>query len=249
APALRFFLLRSAYRRPVEIEPSTLEAARTGLMRMVKSLGELAENTEQVTLDEIQERALSDANAAHRENFIAAMDNDFSTGEALAELFSLAQEARTQSPKEKQISLTLVRDLGRLLGLFQPGDLGRLLAAGQGSQNELLEQVAAALLEVRSLAREQRSFETADALRDALLQAGISVEDEAGQKNSSANCNAAQTDALDQILDAALAARLAARAAKDFTTADGLRDALAGVGINIMDSADGSSWMHSPGGA
>ncbi len=249
APAMRFFLLRSAYRRPVEIEPSTLDAARTGLIRMVKSLGELAEDKEQVTLDQIQERALSDANAAHRENFIAAMDNDFSTGEAMAELFSLAQEARTQSASEKEISLTLVRDLGRLLGLFQPGDLGLLLAAGKGSQNELLEQVAAALLEVRALAREQKSFDTADALRDALLKAGISVEDEAGQKNSSANCHAAQSDALEQILEAALTARLAARAAKDFTTADGLRDALAGVGINIMDSADGSSWMHSPGGA
>ena len=244
APALRFFLLRSAYRRPVDFEPSTLEAARTGLIRMAKGLGSLAEEPGKVTLEEIQEMNLDATNAAHRKGFIAAMDDDFSSGEALAELFSLAQEARTLEPEAKQITLTLVRDLGRLLGLFRPGDLELLLAAGSGSADELLEQVAGALLEVRALAREQKAFGTADALRDALLQAGITVED-GTPGTSRANCHGAQTNALDQILEAALAARLAAKAAKDFVTADGLREGLAAVGISIQDGAEGSNWTRS----
>lgn len=248
APALRFFLLRSAYRRPVDFEPKTLSAARTGLIRMVKSLGALAEDPITRTLDEILVQNLSPENAQHRDAFTGAMDDDFSSGEALAELFTLAQEARSQEGASKQESLTLVRDLGRLLGLFQPGDLDCLMAAGSESQDELLEQVAAALLRVRARAREQKAFATADALRDALIQAHIEVEDGGPQGTSVVRCGGATENALDQILHAALAARLEAKANKDFAMADSLRDELHEAGVQIadetVDGAPHSTWSR-----
>ena len=56
APALRFFLVRSPYRRPVDFEPSNLEGARTGLVRLLRALGPLAEEPEVASLADVLAR-------------------------------------------------------------------------------------------------------------------------------------------------------------------------------------------------
>lgn len=48
--------------------------------------------------------------------------------------------------------------------------------------------------------------------------------------------------ALESLIAAELVARQEARAAKDFATADEIRDRIAAAGIEIADSADGSTW-------
>ena len=153
APALRFFLVRSPYRRPVDFEPSNLEGARTGLVRLLRALGPLAEEPDVTTLTDVLGRELPEGLAARRDRFVAAMDDDFNTGEAIAELFSLASDARSApSPAEAEAALRLARDLGRQLGLFQPGDSERLAAVGGGVE-AALAPIAEALLEVRRAAR------------------------------------------------------------------------------------------------
>jgi cysteinyl-tRNA synthetase len=239
APALRFFLLRGHYRRPIDFEPQNLEAARTGLIRLVRQLGALADEAGETGLDAILAAPLPAAVAVHRERFCAAMDEDFGTGEAIAELFSIAHAAGRLEGAERDAALRLLRDLGRLLGLFQVGDLARLTAGGRGGAE--LAPVVEALLAVRRDARARKDFATGDAIRDALQGLGIAVLDGAAGSTFEVQGRPAE-DLLARVLDAALALRQDARRRRDFGTADGLRDRLAAAGVKVLDSADGSVW-------
>ena len=236
APTLRFFLVRGPYRRPVDFEPKNLEDARKGLSRLLKQLGELAEEEACAALDEILARDLPPALAEQREKFVAAMDDDFGTGEAVGALFSLAKLAREN--EDSHAALLLLRDLGRTIGLFLPGDRARLV--GDAADDERLTAVVRVLLEARDAARASKDFVTADGLRDLLVAAGIEVMD--APEGSTFDLDRLDSAVLRQLLDGALALRDAARERKDFATSDALRDGLSKAGVVIEDSPEGSRW-------
>ena len=175
APTIRFFLVRSPYGRPLDFQPSSLEAARTALTRLHRQLGPLLEESDEVTLDAILERDLPEELAAMRSRFCEAMDDDFNSGEAVAELHLIARLAKSLAGEEQTLALRLLRDLGRLLGILAPGDAASL--AGPAAADERLGEVVNALLEDRREARARKDFETADRVRDLLAEHGVQVQD------------------------------------------------------------------------
>jgi len=237
--AVRFFLVRSPYRRPVDFEPKNLEDARKGLARLHRLLGERLEEPATPQLDEILARPLPAALADRRDRFCAAMDDDFSSGEAVAELFSLAKLASDETGEGREQALALMRDLGRLLGLLEPGDRQRMGGTPEVA-DERLGRVVEALLNVRRSARAGRDFATADGLRDLVVGQGISVAD--GAEGSDWELAGASEGALAALLDGALELRRAARERGDFATADALRDGLTAAGVTVRDGAQGSTW-------
>ena len=134
--------------------------------------------------------------------------------------------------------LELMRDLGRLLGLMRPGDLGRL--GGSGGGDERLGALAEVLLVLRKAAREAKDFATADGLRDLITAQGIGVLD--GAEGSTCELEGAGEGALAALIDGALGLRREARGRKDFGTSDAIRDGLVSVGVLIHDGPEGSSW-------
>ena len=176
APAVRYFLVRSPYRRPVDFEASALDAARTGLVRLYRQLGSLLEEASDASLTEIQSRELPEGLATERKAFCDSMDNDFNTGEAVAALFRMAAIAKSVEGEANKQALVLLRDLGRLIGLLQVGDLARVEKAGMDEDSELATLVAE-IIAARSQARSDKDFARADTLRDALTRAGIQVLD------------------------------------------------------------------------
>ncbi len=238
AAVLRFFLIRSSYRRPIDFEPKNLGDARKGLTRLLKLLGERLEAPAEASLEEILARDLPEEVAERRARFCAAMDDDFGTGEAVAELFTLAKIAGEAEGAAREKVLLLMRDLGRLLGLMRPGDLGRL--GGTGGGDERLGAVAEVLLALRRSAREARDFATADGLRDLITAQGIGVLD--GAEGSTCALDDAKEGALAALVDGALGLRREARERKDFGTSDAIRDGLVSVGVLIHDGPEGSSW-------
>ncbi|MFT4649470.1 MAG: cysteinyl-tRNA synthetase [Glaciecola sp.] len=176
APAVRYFLVRSPYRRPVDFEASALDAARTGLVRLYRQLGSLLEEASYASLTEIMGRDLPETLQTERQAFCESMDNDFNTGEAVAALFRIASVAKSVEGAANTQALTLMRDLGRLLGLLQVGDLQRTEKAGMDADSDLAILVEQTL-EARSEARAEKNFARADSLRDALTEAGIQVLD------------------------------------------------------------------------
>ena len=107
------------------------------------------------------------------------MDEDFNTGQAIAQLFSLLSEARKAPAAEVDSILILVRDLGRFIGLFQPGDAADTTSNvnTEAADNSTLTQVMALVLEIRQQARANRDFTTSDLIRDRLKATGITVKD------------------------------------------------------------------------
>ncbi len=155
---VRFFMLRVHYRRPFNYSDAGLEDARTGLKRLYTALHAVPPTD--VALDWDQPFAA---------RFKAAMDNDFSTPEAVATLFDLATEVnRTQSTELSG----LLKRLGGCLGLLQ-GDPQRYLQTGA----VLDEAAIQVLIAQRAAAKVAKNFGEADRIRQELLAQGIALKD------------------------------------------------------------------------
>jgi cysteinyl-tRNA synthetase len=237
---VRFLLMQGHYRRPNDFAPSALTAARTALGKMHRQLGALMQQSSSPQLADLGAKTFSEPVAKLRDQFIAAMDDDFNTGAAIAALFGLLAEARKMSDVPAAEVLILVRDLGRMLGLFVPGD-ERDTAERQTAQDGTLQHVMELVLSLRHDVRAQRDFAAADDIRTMLATAEITIKDSpAGAQWSGGADN---EKALHAAMQVVLQRRSVARAAKDFATADRIRDALKKAGITVSDAAQGATWQ------
>ncbi|HEY8418681.1 MAG TPA: cysteine--tRNA ligase [Limnochordales bacterium] len=203
AALIRFLLLNTHYRSPLEFSDQALEEARRGWQRLNAAVAELDDFLGQHGGDgpaaEVDPRGLDEAGRKYLESvngvplrFDAAMADDFNTPVALAVLFDLARETngyRQRLLQRRQpVGGAELAVLRRARGLFQrfAGDMLGVLdtsgAAGIGAQAsgaeaKLLEGVLALLLEVRQEARARKDWATADRIRDRLRELGIVVED------------------------------------------------------------------------
>jgi len=165
--AVRYLLLSSHYRSPLNYSADALGNARSAVGRLYTALRGLAAS-----------RGPEPAEAREfRERFYEAMDDDFNTPEALAVLFDLAREvnrARGENPELAAALGAALRDVGGVLGLLQlaPEDY---LQAGGGE--DLGAERIEALIAQRAEARRNRDFAAADRIRDQLQDAGIQLED------------------------------------------------------------------------
>ena len=240
APTMRLFLTRSSYRRPIDFEAKNIEGARTGLSRLHRQFGALLDEPGEPRLEEILARDLHADLAAARERFCAAMDDDFGTSDAVGELFSVAAWAKDHEA-DSDSALRLARDLGRLLGLFLPGDAQRMERRGEAG--EAIAGVMNALLALRADARGRKDFATADGIRDLVQGAGVELRD-GGDGSAWELASAATDDLLQALVDGSLELRRSARERKDFATSDGIRDRFAAAGIEIHDGPEGSTWSR-----
>ena len=158
AETIRFFVVRSHYRSPLNYSDQHLAEARNALKRLYTAL-ELVPPVP-VEIDWSQSFAA---------RFKAAMDEDFGTPDAVAVLFDLAAEVnRTRSAE----LAGLLQALGGCLGLLQtpPRDFLQARAV-------LDESVIQGLISQRDIAKKSRDFATADRIRKELLDLGIVLKD------------------------------------------------------------------------
>ena len=157
---LRFFLVRTHYRSPLNYSDAHLDDARNALKRLYTALSLVT--PADVDIDWSQPLAA---------RFRSAMDEDFGTPEAIAVLFELAGEVnRTQSPE----SAGLLKALGATLGLLQ-GDPQLYLQAGSTLDDAAIQ----ALIAERAAAKAGKNFAEADRIRNELLALGIVLKDSA----------------------------------------------------------------------
>lgn len=179
--ALRYFVLSSHYRGPVDFSREALQAAQRGINRFHLTVQQLrhriqdalpAEGAGTAALAEVA--SLED----YREGFREAMDEDFNTPQALAILFELVKEVNSALDGRRQVSFgtlstmdKLLRDLaGTVLGML-PDDLESRMGG------RIVGGLVNYLLELRGEFREAKEWERADAMRRRLDELGIMIED------------------------------------------------------------------------
>ena len=155
---IRFFMLRSHYRSPVNFSDANLDDARSALRRLYTALDGLEPISD-----------VLDWAAAGPASFRAAMNDDFNTPAAVATLFDLAAEInRTRSVQ----LATQLKCLGATLGLLQQSPR-TFLQAGSALDSTAIE----ARISARAQAKQARNFELADRIRRELAEEGIVLQD------------------------------------------------------------------------
>lgn len=152
---VRYFLLSSHYRSPLNYSEDNLLLAGRALMRLYQSMKDIA-----FTEAELDQNWVSE--------FDLAMNDDFNTPVALSVLFQLSHEInKTKSPR---LAATL-KHLAGTLGVLQEAP-ETFLQAGLEDTDMISK-----LVEERFQARLERDWAKADELRNVLLEKGVEVED------------------------------------------------------------------------
>ena len=166
---IRYFILGSHYRSPLNYDETNLKNARGALTRFYTALRGLPD-------------AVPDTSGELTVRFHAAMDDDFNTPEALAVLFDLAREVNRLRRESDAAAAPLgaeLRRLGGILGVLQD-DPDAFLRSGEAGGAELTEADIEALIAQRLAARSAKQWAEADRIRDELKARGVLLEDGAG---------------------------------------------------------------------
>jgi cysteinyl-tRNA synthetase len=163
---LRYVLLATHYRAPLEWGDATLDNAREAVGRLSRAVAALESYSE----DAADDASLEGVIASARESFKAAMDDDLNVSGGLAAVFDLVRELNRRAVDERSLSTPdarrgaqALRDFDRVLGVIDIPDV-----LPDGAQ-ELLDQ--------RVAARSARQWADSDRLRDELAAMGVAVED------------------------------------------------------------------------
>ena len=171
---VRFFLLATQYRNPVNFSDTVLEQAKAGLERLTNA----RDNAEFIlgNLDDSglrdEEKDLAAGLDKYRDRFIEAMDDDLNTADAISVIFELAKFMNTnisdQSSKEfVQLNLDIFNELTGVLNI----------ANKSVEEDDSLSQKVEDLIAKRAQAKKEKNFALADQIRDELAAMGIAIED------------------------------------------------------------------------
>jgi len=163
AEVVRFFILRAHYRSPLNYSDEHLNDARNALDRLYIALKEY----------EIPTAAI-DWKDPYAECFMAAMNDDFNTPEAIAVLFDLAAELNRTGNAQLAASLKV---LGGILGLLQQNPQTYLQYNFSTERSLFSQEEIERMIQQRLEARKKRDFARADMIRKQLAEAGIILED------------------------------------------------------------------------
>ena len=171
---IRFFMLSAHYRSPINFSKTLMESSKSALDRIYNCLSDmkfLASNADDRTELTDSEKSFKSALDSYKEKYVAAMDDDLNTADAISVLFEIVSESNKTihatsgfSKKVINYAVDMLLELGNVLGLLQKKD---------DSTNSEVD----AILEERAKARAEKNWAKSDELRDKLKEMGIIVKD------------------------------------------------------------------------
>lgn len=170
---IRYFLLSSHYRSPINYSLDNIEQSFASLERLhncIDNLNFLAEKSKSGEKD--GEKELFESLLKHREHFINVMDDDLNTADAISCIFDLARDINTNINSSTNPSKELCN---KAAGLFM--ELCDVLGILYEKKETDLDAEIDELIRKRTEARANKDWATADAIRDELAARNIVLED------------------------------------------------------------------------
>jgi len=176
---VRFFILQTHYRSPLDFSDERLKEAQAGLARLANSEAYLEELTDGegnsstgAALKEKAEKCLTE--------FFEAMDDDFNTALAISQMFALSkdiniyyQDVVSGRAEKDTDSLRRVKDIYSEMAEI----IGILEADTAKQDDEIAGKLMEIIIGIRQDARKEKNWAVADRIRDELKKAGIVLED------------------------------------------------------------------------
>ena len=198
ADLLRYLLLSTHYRRPIEFTPEVIASSKKGLavfQRLLERVERLRGKPMDAKDPEMSRMASALSDTEHagfarnvmsfQMKYLEMMDDDFNTAGAIAVLHELAGEIngfieRNDIERQKQPELIeaisgaaqTLKNLALVLGLFRVRP-----AKSEQKESGLADQLMKLLIKIRQDARESKNFALADTVRKGLTEIGVTLED------------------------------------------------------------------------
>ncbi|MHA1229261.1 MAG: cysteine--tRNA ligase [Candidatus Helarchaeota archaeon] len=183
AEVLRFFLVSTHYRNPIDFNEKQIQTAKRTLEKFYISLDFLeqypyiVENYEINGIKEEMKDVEIELLEKVRQNFIAAMDNDFDTHNAILSLLELVryinknmEQISNYSKKFVKESFDLLVNLGNVLGLFEK-------YKSKSDNRQKIFKLLLILLKIRHEARKNKNYKEADRIRSMIKEIGYIIKD------------------------------------------------------------------------
>ena len=171
---IRYLLISAQYRSPINYSTDIIEQCIAALNRLYTCRDSLDfELKNAADAEHDGDKAIIDGFNKYREQFIAAMDDDLNTADAIASIFELVRDINT-NVVGKTPSKALVEGA---IAMFD--ELTGVLGLVYNRKTETLDSDVEALIEERTNARKEKNSEEADRIRDQLKEMGIVLEDTA----------------------------------------------------------------------
>lgn len=182
AEVLRYFLLATHYRSPLDFSDERLKEAQASLTRL--------SNAKDVLISMLNDKNEQDSNSAAtlaefatsaKTGFYSAMEDDFNTALALASMFDLVKKINiyyqsvidgqiTSDKKNLRKVLAAYNDMTDILGILEDKPADK-------DNDKLVNSLMDIIITLRQDARQKKDWTTADKLRDELEKIGIVIED------------------------------------------------------------------------
>ncbi|WP_281837374.1 cysteine--tRNA ligase [Propionigenium maris] len=177
---VRFFVLSSHYRKPIDFSEDEMKQAKAAVERIENSIIranerlEDAANTEDNRMAEELSKVLTDSKA----KFIAGMDEDFNTALGMGAIFELVKELNRflDTNEVSEAGKKAMSESVEFIGEAMTEVLGVELKTEKQVGNMTAELVEY-ILELRTEAKKEKNYAKADAIRDRLAEMGISIKD------------------------------------------------------------------------
>lgn len=171
---IRFYLLTTNYRQPINFTREIIEQAKASLQRLTNAYFKLEEHVEKAEAKETsdEEKAMEEDLESFKERFIEVMDDDLNTADGITVLFDMAKFINTKVDKSSskvfvEKVFALYKDLFSVLGLV----------AKKKEYSDIDVEEIERLIEERNLAKKAKNYDLADKIRDDLSAMGVRIQD------------------------------------------------------------------------
>jgi len=242
ADVVRYYLIATHYRSPLDFDDGKLEEARKALGRLKTTLiltKEFMDDHEYSSEpDEAGQQMLAKVEEMQKK-FIEAMDDDFNTAMAIGFLFEISHSLNSYmaaADRKKASDQAAVKkahkifyELLSVLGIIMERE-----SAGSPNIDMLLQL----LLDLRTMVRQEKDYAMSDSIRDKLISLSIKVED----SPSGSRFRYETAPAIDELMQYIIGIRRSSKEQKQYSRADWIRDRLQASGIILEDTREGVRW-------